>query len=196
MTRWGLGVVIGCGALAAFASAGPSFDCGVSGLGSVQETICGDEDLSTLDRRMAEVYAAATALATEEHPPVLRAEQRGWIKGRDECWKSDDLRRCVVDAYRLRIAELEARYRLVEGHGPTTFACEGEDAGEVIMTFFATDPPSAIAERGDTVSMMFAEPDEGGRLYRGRNESFREQDGVAIVVWGFGAPELHCRRLP
>jgi len=33
-----------------------------------------------------------------DRPLVLTAEQRGWIKGRNECWKSDNKRRCVEES--------------------------------------------------------------------------------------------------
>ena len=102
-------------------AAGPSFDCAKAGPGSVEATICADDqELPALDRKLADVYAQATEKAVNEQPPRLKAEQRGWIKGRNDCWKSDDLRRCVADSYRLRIAELQARYRLVAGIGPIT----------------------------------------------------------------------------
>ena len=89
--------------------------------GSIEEMVCKDKGLSALDRRLAEVYAAASKKAVNEQPPVLKAEQRGWIKGRNDCWKSDDRRKCVEDNYRLRIAELQAKYRLVPGTGPVTY---------------------------------------------------------------------------
>lgn len=40
---------------------------------------------------------------------MLKAEQRGWIKGRNDCWRSDDMRGCVAGEYRLRINELKDR---------------------------------------------------------------------------------------
>ena len=76
-------------------AAGPSFDCGKVAAGSVEELVCRDATLAAADRKLAEVYAAATAKAGNEQPPVLKAEQGGWIKGRDECWKSDDERACA-----------------------------------------------------------------------------------------------------
>ena len=82
--------------------------------------LCKDDGLARLDRKLSEVYAAASKKAADEHPPLLKAEQRGWIKGRSDCWKSDDLRRCVEDSYRLRIAGLQAIYRLITGNGPVT----------------------------------------------------------------------------
>ncbi len=76
----------------------PSFSCNQVETGSIEEMICKDGALSSLDRKLADVYAQASRKATNEHPPMLQAEQRGWIKGRDECWKSDDKRACVQGA--------------------------------------------------------------------------------------------------
>jgi len=174
---------------------GPSFDCGKAS-GSIEEMICNDENLSALDRQLATVYAAASKKAINEHPPVLKAEQRGWIKGRNECWKSEDSRACTEKAYRSRIAELQARYRLVPETGPFWYACDGNPANEVVVTFFRTDPPTLIAERGDSVSLMYLEPSGSGSLYRGRNESFWEHQGEATVVWGYGSPQMRCSKKP
>ena len=180
----------GCGA----GETGPSFDCSRVETGSIEALVCEDATLSALDRKMAEVYAAAAAKATNEHPPVLKAEQRGWIRGRNECWKSDDRRACVTDEYRRRIAELQARYRLLPATGPVTFTCDGNPAKEVVVTFFATDPPTLIAERGDSVSLMYGQPSASGSKYQGRNESFWEHQGEAAIVWGYGADAMQCRK--
>jgi uncharacterized protein len=64
---------------------GPSFDCSKAATGSMEALICRDSGLARLDRQLAQVYSAAQEKAKNEHPPTLRAEQRGWIKGRDEC---------------------------------------------------------------------------------------------------------------
>jgi hypothetical protein len=98
----------------------------------------------------------------------------------------------VEASYLRRIAELQASYRLVPATGPVFYACDGQAANEVVVTFFKTDPPVLIAERGDSVSLMFAEPAGSGATYAGRNESFREHQGEARVIWGFGAPAMSC----
>ena len=172
----------------------PSFSCSKVESGSIEDMVCKDGALSALDRRLADVYAQAAQKATNEHPPVLQAEQRGWIKGRDECWKSDDKRACVQGAYEQRIAELQARYRLVPGIGPVTFVCNDNRQSEVLATFFQTDPATMIAERGDSVSLMYIQPSGSGARYQGRNESFWEHQGEALVTWGYGAPEMRCRK--
>lgn len=173
-------------------AASPSFECGKVKAGSMEEMVCKDEKLAALDRKLAEVYGAAEKKAGNEHPPVLKAEQRGWIKGRDDCWKSDDKRRCVEDAYVLTIAELQARYRLAAATGPVLYACEGDPRNEVIATFFQTDPPTVIAERGDRVSLMYLQPSGSGAKYQGRNESLWEKAGEALITWGYGTKEMRC----
>ena len=172
----------------------PSFDCRKVKDGSIEKMICDDSELAALDRKLAEVYAAASKKAVNEHPPVLRAEQRGWIKGRNECWKRDDKRGCVEEHYRLRIAELQAKYRLVPGNGPVMYICDGDPRNEVIATFFQTEPPTLIAERGDQVSLMYREKSGSGAKYQGRNESLWEHQGEALITWGYGSKEMKCKK--
>ena len=83
----GAGLVVLAGPARA---AGPSFDCAKVAPGSVEALVCQDAALAAADRKLAQVFAQAQASAGNVHPPMLRAEQRGWIKGRDECWKSED----------------------------------------------------------------------------------------------------------
>ena len=178
------------------AAAPPSFDCGKARAGSTEELVCRDDALAALDRKLAGVYAAASKKAVNERPPVLKAEQRGWIKGRNDCWKRDDRRQCVEESYRLRIAELQARYRLVEGTGPVAYACNGDPRNEVVATFFPTDPPTLIAERGDQVSLMYQQRSASGAKYQGRNEMLWEHHGNVRIAWGYGSPEMHCTKRP
>ncbi|MFO1394041.1 MAG: MliC family protein [Steroidobacteraceae bacterium] len=182
-------------ASAANGDTGPSFSCANVEQGSIEALVCGDAGLSALDRKLAGVHAEARRKATSEHPPVLAATQRGWIKGRDDCWKDKDVRACVADAYTMRIVELQARYRLVPQVGPVSFACDGDPRNELVVTYFRTEPGSLIAERGDETSLMTQQPAASGARYQGRNESFWEHQGVATVVWGYEAKPMQCRPL-
>lgn len=191
---------LGVAALALLAGSafakGPSFDCAKARAGSIERMICDDPGLSALDARLAEVYAAATSKATNEHPPALKTEQIGWIRGRDECWKSNDRRACVTGEYRRRIADLQARYRLVPGTGPVTYFCDGNPRNVVIAMFFATDPPTLFAERGDSTSLMYREPGDSPAKYAGRNERLEEVGNEVVIVWGHNAPAMRCRKTP
>lgn len=170
----------------------PSFDCAGAKAGSTEALVCADPELSTLDRKLAEVYAAASRKAVNEHPPMLKAEQRGWIRGRNDCWKRPDQRECVRDEYVRRVAGLQARYRLVHSEAPTQLACNGDPRNEVVVTFFQTEPPTLIAERGDETSLMYLQSDG---WFIGRNEKIRNQHGGLIVVWGYQAPEMRCKQI-
>ncbi len=175
---------------------GPSYTCDAVEAGSIKEMICGDTGLSRLDRQLDDVYQQALRKATNEHPPTLKAEQRGWIKGRDECWKSDDERACVETEYRHRIAALQALYRLIPCIGPVYYFCEGNRTNEVVVTYFDTEPGTLIAERGDSVSLMYQQPSASGTRYEGRNESFWSHQGEARITWGYQVREMRCEEAP
>jgi len=192
MTRWMAALIISAAVYAQAGNDYPSYNCDNVKANSIEEMICKDDELSAFDRKLSIVYSAAIKKATNEHPPVLKAEQRGWIKGRNECWKADNKRACVKDEYQLRIAELQARYRLVPSKGPVMYVCDGDPKNEVVATFFQTDPPTLIAERGDQASFMVLQPSASGSKYQGRNESLWEHGGEAIIVWGYGSVKMHC----
>ncbi len=175
-------------------AAKPSFDCAKAKPGSSEALICADPTLAALDRQLADVYAAARKKAAHENPPLLQAEQRGWVKGRDDCWKAQQggQAACIRGGYVDRIAELQARYRLVASDGPVFLACDGNPANELVVTTFRTQPPTLIAERGDQSSLMVRQSGDGER-YQGRNETLVQQGGESLVTWGYQAPVMRCR---
>ncbi|MFP6798662.1 MAG: MliC family protein [Pseudomonas sp.] len=179
--------------LATLQAAEPSFSCTKVASGSIEELICQTPALAEFDQKMASVYQQASAKAANQHPPVLKAEQRGWIKGRNDCWKAADREPCVAESYRLRIAELQARYALLKAVGPVHFQCDGLPAKEVIVTYYPSEPATLLAEFADSVSLMYQQPAARGRKYQGRNESFWEHQGEAAVLWGYGSPEMKCQ---
>lgn len=90
------------------ATSGPSFSCAAVTQGSMEELICQSGTLSALDVKLAATYKKA--LVKSNNNPMLKAEQRGWIKGRNECWKEDDKNACLQDVYQQRITELQSKY--------------------------------------------------------------------------------------
>ena len=175
---------------------GPSFDCAKVSPGSIARMVCDDTKLSALDRQLADVYGAAAKKAVNEHPPTLRAEQNGWIRGRDDCWKADNKHDCVAGEYMRRIAALQARFRLVPDRGPITWFCNGDRRNEIITTIFATEPLTLIAERGDSVSLMYHEGVGPEARFVGRNEILQERGAGISLVWGYGTPEMRCVKAP
>ncbi|GJM14868.1 MAG: hypothetical protein DHS20C13_01950 [Thermodesulfobacteriota bacterium] len=188
-------IVISLLTLTILAHAGrPSFDCSKVEARSIEELICSNEDLSALDQKLAEVYKEAEKKAVDEKPPVLKAEQRGWIKSRNDCWKSYDEKECVKETYLLRIAELQARYALVDGKGPFFYGCNGNPSKEVVMTFYKTNPTTLVAEFGDSTSLMYLQPSGSGSKYQGRNELAWIKGNEARVKWGFDSQTMNCRK--
>lgn len=88
-------------------SSSPSFDCADT-FGSIEAMICDDPALMALDRRLNALYAQKIEAIDADEALPIRAFQRGWIKARNDCFKANDPRQCVVDIYNDRIAELSA----------------------------------------------------------------------------------------
>jgi len=88
----------------------PSFDCAKVKNDSAEATICASDTLMALDNEMAALYKEARKVAQKDD--MLKAIQRGWIKGRNECWKETDQVQCMIDAYNVRIDELKEEYHL------------------------------------------------------------------------------------
>ena len=105
---------------------GPSFDC-TKAQGEVQTLVCTDAGLAALDRKLDGIYKAAVAKAKGQMRSTLRAEQRGWVKGRDDCWKAQaqapdfitatwqvsSPKECAEAQYKVRMAELQAVWQLL-----------------------------------------------------------------------------------
>ena len=88
----------------------PSFDCAKVKKDSSEGIICSSDTLMDLDKKLAAVYKEALTKASKDD--MLKAEQRGWIKGRNDCWKAEDEAKCMVDQYTIRIDELNKKYDL------------------------------------------------------------------------------------
>ncbi|WOX05776.1 MliC family protein [Microbulbifer pacificus] len=168
----------------------PSYDCSAQLDSSIEELICSDKTLAALDRQMAEVFAAASNTQTAQQDKYFKASQRGWIKGRNDCWKAEDKHQCVAASYQQRISELQIQYRLVPTTGSATYLCDGL---VVTVTYFATEPPALLARYKGGESIMRVTRSGSGSHYVGRNESIWEHQGEATIVWGYGAPEMYCK---
>ena len=86
----------------------PSFDCSKA-THEAELLICKDADLAALDRSLAELYATVLKHTPASQQAALKTEQRGWVKGRDDCWKADDKHGCIKAEYQSRIKELKDR---------------------------------------------------------------------------------------
>lgn len=90
-------------------NAGPSYSCSAVQKGSAEDVICQSPSLSAMDLKLNEIFKQA--LAKSKNDPMLKAEQRGWIKGRNECWKEkDDEPACIARSYSERMTELHNKW--------------------------------------------------------------------------------------
>ncbi len=74
---------------------------------NAEELICRDNELTSLDNQLAAGYHAALGHIPANEHKNLKVIQRGWIEGRNDCWKADELRSCVKLAYEFRVTELQ-----------------------------------------------------------------------------------------
>lgn len=153
----------------------PSFDC-AKAEGRAQTLVCGDPVLATLDNELARLFVLASSDKNLDaaRRRELVAMQRGWVKGRDDCWKSDDLRNCVLSDYANRIHELREGYADARSddaagisEGPTAWRCEGLDA-LIGATFIQTDPGVANLRWLDQAVALEIKPSASGARYVGR----------------------------
>ena len=181
-----LGVVNVC------AAQQPSFSCQQIESGSVEASICQDEQLSKLDAELAEVYQQAKAQASDEQKSYLRATQRGWLKGRNECWKSSDTYGCIEASYLERIARLQVEYRLVSATEAFVFRCDGPSNSLLTVRYFATNPQLMQAHYNGEDKILSPERTASGAKYAGENASFWEHQGEAQFSWQYGESPQTC----
>jgi uncharacterized protein len=180
--------------IGAFAqSSSPSFDCSKAN-GEIEKLICSDVGLAGLDRKMADVFAKALKGWPADEVAKQKAMQRGWIRGRDDCWKADDKRACVETEYRRRIVEVQIQSGALMAPKPVDYSCTGgEDSNKGFVASFYqdTDPPSAVLTYGDDQAIAFLQPSGNGAKYTAPNMEFWEHHGEATVDW-YGS-KLTCK---
>jgi uncharacterized protein YecT (DUF1311 family) len=191
-----LGVfIVGTASLPAVAWAeGPAFSC-AKAQGEVETLICGDASLATLDRKLDAVYKEASAKAKGKLATRLREEQRGWVKGRNDCWKANGVetwvtatwtvntvKACVDAQYRLRTSELQAVWQLLPPR-TVAYACQNNPANGVVANFFETDPATIRLERGDRTKTLWRVGVAATGPYGGQNVTLVQQGNELKVSW-------------
>ena len=167
----------------------PSFDCSKAGH-DIEDLICADAKLATLDRRLAQAYATALKNYPAGELKTLRAVQRGWIKGRNDCWKAADKRDCVDYAYRSRITELEISAGDLVVPEPVNYVCDGGPYDYLTAIFYQQALlPAVVLTRvggpdGDAQVIAFIQPSGSGGKYAGGNTLFWEHHGEAMLEQG------------
>jgi uncharacterized protein len=184
--------VLTMGATPVLAQDGPSFNCEAAST-SAEELVCSDPELAVLDRRLQERFSAAVTAAEARLPaalPDLRAMQRGWVKGRDDCWKGRDLRDCVEFNYLHREAQLVAAWSLDEPVWVITYDCA--EAPEVRVSFYETELTSIRIERGAETDVAVTDPSAENAQFWSDLGSMLLVDGDDAWLQWLGGSEEAC----
>lgn len=156
----------------------PSFDC-AKAQSEAETMVCADYGLAALDNRLAEVYAAE--LAKPAAAKDLAARQRGWVKGRDECWKADDKKLCVEEEYRTRIAELQINSPGAMAASAVGFRCDDNSKPFTMAYYNDLDDKPAVITFGNDQAIIFPQPAASGTQYGRKGITYREHQGKANV---------------
>jgi len=169
---------------------GPTFDC-TKVTQEIETLICKDAELIALDRQMADIFQRAAAKNSGDDLKMLKASQRGWIKGRNDCWKLNDKRQCVIESYNVRMVELQIQNGLVEAPTAIGFVCNNDTSKPFFATFYNQLKPQAVVITYDNdQTIAIAVPAASGSKYTASNMQFWEHHGEASVDW-YGA-SLKC----
>ncbi|WP_111873244.1 MliC family protein [Aeromonas bivalvium] len=178
-------------------AATPSFDC-AKAKGAAETLICQDAGLAALDNELAALYPKAIAAFSPEQQKSERAMQRGWIKGRNECWKAGDLRQCVEESYQLRITELQIKGGQLRVPSPVDYQCANN---VTLSTYFYNEArrPAAMINlsEGNNQQQVLAyqTPSASGTRYEGQNLTLFTKGSDARLE-RYGEPTLSCTEIP
>ncbi len=169
MTKMLLGTLALIPLLASAAT--PSFDC-AKAHGAAEQLVCQDAGLAALDNELAALYPKALSQLSAEQQKTEKAMQRGWIKGRNECWKESDTRQCVEESYQLRITELQIKGGQLRVPSLVDYQCDG---GIRLSTYFYNEAkrPAAVINLSEGAQqsqvLAFEAPSASGARYEGQN---------------------------
>lgn len=167
--------------------AAPSFDC-TAASGRFEQMVCSDTALAALDSQLADTFAQALAKADDK--ATLQAGERGWIKGRDDCWKTDDAQACVREAYIQRIVELRIQHGLVAIPSAVEYRCD-DNSKPFAASFHNEEPRAVVLTWGNDQAIVPAAPSASGARYAARGIEFWEHQGEARV--DFHGNKLTCK---
>ncbi|MDO6776477.1 MULTISPECIES: MliC family protein [unclassified Shewanella] len=197
----------------------PAFDCQQAS-GEVEQLICQDSQLAQLDIQLNQVFKKSISqLGADADLDVdalaqLKAFQRGWIKGRNECWKADDIKQCVIYAYTSRLTELQIAAAVFDVPKAVQYQCDPPSNNNLmsIRVYFynQTAIPAAILNLSlaptadpiaDSRAVTVAQQNPlltlltlsaSGAKYQGQNVSFWTHQQQAVLSQ-FGQADIDCR---
>lgn len=183
-------------------SMSPSFDC-QKAQGQVETLICQDSHLASLDVEITEMYNKLVAQVSAAELTQIKPVQRGWIKGRNDCWKAEDIKQCVQSAYEIRLTELQIAVGEFEVPEPIQYECglSANDSLTKITAYFYNDTaiPAAMLTISPTsqylkqTNLALLTRTASGAKYQGQNFSFWTHQDEAMLSQ-FEQADLQCAK--
>src|SRR5690349_16899945 len=78
-------------------AADTSFDCSKA-TQKIEKLVCGDDQLASLDRTLADDFGKAMGQITADDQKDLRMTQAAWIKSRNACGDESDPKACALQS--------------------------------------------------------------------------------------------------
>lgn len=166
----------------------PSFDC-AKAQSEAETLVCNDAELAALDRQLAKLW---TDTQTRPNAPAGEtATQRGWVKGRDECWKAEDKHRCVRESYQVRIVELNLLRPDVTTPPAVSYDCGDQNSRLSAVYYNDFEPKAVVLTWAGDRAIALQQPSASGTHYAVQGVDFSEHQGTATL--DFFGTSLSCK---
>lgn len=167
----------------------PSFDCAKASDES-EKMVCSDAELSALDRQLDAEFSKSLA-RPDADVKTVKAMQVGWIKGRNDCWKADDKRVCVREAYLTQIVQLKLDSGEVMVPTPVEYVCDDHSKPFTAVFYNDMDPKAVVLTWGNDQAIAFPKLSASGSRYGRDGLDFWEHQGEVKV--DFYGNKLTCK---
>ena len=148
----------------------------------MQTRVCQEPELAALDKHLDVFYRKAMDTFPDDEIAGLQADQRSWIAGRDDCWKTADFSGCVTTEYERRITELEIAVADMIVPAAAVFLCE---SGATVSAYFYNETrfDSLVINRGPDQALLYRVRSASGAKYEGQNVAFWQKGTSAQMEW-------------
>jgi len=164
---------------AAPAAPAMSFDC-AKPANKAQQLVCGDPQLTELDRRMQTAHQHALARPGAD-AATLTTAQSAFTTIRDGCADFVDARTCLVEAYQTRVVELAIADPATVAPPVVTYNCPA-DSGPLTAQFYnELDPKTAVLNWKGTRIILFIQPSGSGARYGRQGSEYWEHQGEVTL---------------
>ncbi|WP_459544903.1 MliC family protein [Mycobacterium tuberculosis] len=162
-------------------TAGQSLDC-TKPATIVQQLVCHDRQLTSLDHRLSTAYQQALA---HRRSAALEAAQSSWTMLHDACAQDTDPRTCVQEAYQTRLVQLAIADPATATPPVLTYRCPTQDGPLTAQFYNQFDPKTAVLNwKGDQVIVFVELSGSGARYGRQGIEYWEHQGEVRLDFHG------------